>query len=278
MAHPKIEAWFGSVVGRRIDVDKHYGLQCKDVIDDLCMALWGNWTNTIRPGDAKFCFDGSNPTYFEKIRNSPTGVPPRGSVIVWNGNMGGGFGHIAVVTSANVNSFSVVEQDGFRQVAAYTKTYPNYAHVIGWLIPKLPEPITEPKEGAMNDQQFKDAYAIVLGRNPEGARDGRTAMQFIYDAKGELQQQRSAQAQQVSALSARVSELEKAHQDAAKLVNDLQAQLVVAGADKHRLTKQVEELNARVEALGSEKPVLSLDGFTFGELALAAFAKLAKLK
>lgn len=117
--------------------DGAYGYQCKDVADDYCLALFGSWVDTIRPGDAKFAYYNASPDYFEKVENTPEGVPPRGAIICWNGSMGGGFGHIAVVLRADKNSFDVVEQNGFTKTRpAYEASYSTYQHVIGWLIPK----------------------------------------------------------------------------------------------------------------------------------------------
>lgn len=144
------EAWLSTALGRAIDVDKRYSLQCKDVIDDYCIKLWGNWVSTIRPGDAWQCFDGSNPDYFEKIKNNPNDpnqIPKRGDVIVWGKNSSVPFGHIAVVESATPDSVTVLQQDGtYDTKPTHRKTW-GYeiagAPVVGWLRPKLSEGSTD---------------------------------------------------------------------------------------------------------------------------------------
>lgn len=288
MANPKIESWIASAVGRAMNPDGMYGLQCKDVVDDFCLFLFGDWVNTIRPENAKDAFDRANPDFFDKVRNDPNDpnqVPPRGAVVVCDGRLGGGDGHIFVVEGAGPDHVDAIEQDGFKQVPAYRNHYTasilDYA--IGWLIPRLSTPDPAPvvvnqTEESMNDQQFKDAYTIVLGRAPEGGPDGRSAMQFIYDAAGELAQQHSAQTQQVAALQARVSELATATQNATDLVNKLQAELTSAGVDRTRLTDQVAALNERVIELSKTAPVLSPDAFSLGELVNAIWKKLTNLK
>src|ERR1044072_6342546 len=115
MAHPLIESWIDGAVGRGMNPDGAYGYQCKDVADDYVIALFGDWVNTLRPGDAKDVFDNSSPDFFEKIRNDPNDpnqTPVRGDLMCWNANMGGGAGHIAFVEGAGPNGFDVIEQNG----------------------------------------------------------------------------------------------------------------------------------------------------------------------
>ncbi len=191
-----IEEALAALVGHEWDVDGAYGLQCKDVADQYCLFLFGDWVNTIRPENARLAFDRANMEYFIKVANNPDDLnqfPPRGAVIVWDSNMGGGDGHIAVVEDADANGMNVIEQDGFKQVAAYRAHYFSYKYVIGWLIPILPK--EQEVAQTMTAQEFKDAYWIVLEREPDVGSpipDGRSAMQFIYDAVGELKAKRTA--------------------------------------------------------------------------------------
>lgn len=161
----KIEQWFKGAVGRGMNPDKAYGYQCKDVADDYCLKLFGNWVGTIRPGNAKVAFANSNADFFVKVKNNPRDpkqVPPRGAIIVWNGNMGGGLGHIAVVTSAKPNGFDVVQQDGFRNTKpAHKAHFASYAHVIGWLIPKSKKIKEDPKPKTKPVSKPKPAPAPV---------------------------------------------------------------------------------------------------------------------
>lgn len=72
-------------------------------------------------------------TVFRKIPNTPDLVPERGWIAVWNGNVGGGYGHIGIVLSANVNSFVSFDQNwGSRNAIKVTH---NYNNVYGFLAP-----------------------------------------------------------------------------------------------------------------------------------------------
>jgi hypothetical protein len=167
-----MENWLNTAIGRSFNPDKTYGLQCKDVIDDYAMALWPgkSWVETVNPNNAKDVFDAAPDAYWVKTRNNPNDAnqfPKRGDVVVWNGNMGGGFGHIAVVLEANANSLTVVEQDGFKNIAAYKKTYKDYSNVIGWMTPKISSPvINQPLGGLMTPEFIKATYYKIDARTP----------------------------------------------------------------------------------------------------------------
>lgn len=138
----RINKWIDSAVGRRMDVDGSYGLQCKDVADDYCIHLFGDWVNTLRPANAKDAFHNSNPEYFHKIANNlndPNLIPQRGDIIIWGAMRGNPYGHIAVVESADTGGVNIIEQDGYLQIPArrYRRGYIDHGGpCIGWLRPK----------------------------------------------------------------------------------------------------------------------------------------------
>lgn len=274
-----INQWIAGAPGRAMNPDNTYGLQCKDVIDDYCLALFGDWVNTIRPGNAKVCFDNANPAYFDKVVNNPNDsnqTPPRGAICVLNGNVGAGAGHIFVVTGSNPKGIDAIEQDGFKQIPAYAVHYNNsvYNNMIGWLIPKVASeaPTGGSDEMAMTREEEIMAYRIILHREPEGnVPDGRTAMQFILDAQAEVAQREAAIAQ---ASSERNEAWDKLNAQATTLT-DLTKQVSVLQNSNDSLVKEVARLQKQV-ALADGK--VTLDSFSFGELIKAAFSKLTKLK
>lgn len=138
------EAFLTSAPGKSFNPDNFAGLQCKDVADAYCLAMFGDWVHTIRPNNAAQAFDGANATYFWKIRNDPADpkqVPQRGDIIVWGWSKAVPEGHIAPVLSATAATVTVVDQDGYNQRPAAVRTYgytlANGAIVVGWLRPKV---------------------------------------------------------------------------------------------------------------------------------------------
>lgn len=136
-----------------LDGDKTYIAEghghhnCKDLADAYCIYLFGDWQNTLRPNDAAQAFAGANDEYFIKIANNPNDpnlIPQPGDIITWGPMRGNPAGHIAVVYSADANGVTVLEQDGFLQIPARKKYWPNYivggVLTQGWLRPR-PEKI-----------------------------------------------------------------------------------------------------------------------------------------
>ena len=132
--------------------------QCVDLVTAWCMRLKDAAGNAFLPSifsgmDAHDIFESTTPyilEYFERIIYTVTNSPPRkGDIVVWNSNMGGGFGHAGVATGTG----SSVNFDCFQQnddppggnpnwtSKAHSVTYP-YTNVLGWLRYKNSTPTT----------------------------------------------------------------------------------------------------------------------------------------
>lgn len=186
-------------------------------------------------GNAKDTYDNADSALYDKtlnIEGDLSNFPLPGAIVVWSDKWGSGFGHTAVVVNADGNTMRVLEQNdgdgGITHIGEH-----NYQDVIGWFYPKvladqtapIPEPQPNPQgEVPMDAQQERDAYQIVLGRDPEGnVPDGRTGIQFIYDSKGELDIQRQAHLDQVATLGSQINSLIDANAALNAKVQSLQA-------------------------------------------------------
>jgi LysM domain/CHAP domain len=145
MTNAKIERFLTTSAGKLLNPDGAYGFQCKDVVDAYCLELFGDWVNTIRPGNAAVIFDQASGTHFTKFRNNPRDVkqiPARGDVVNWGPSRAVPEGHTGIVVSADQKGMMVLEQDGYAQTPAKIVwrgyTLPNGAVVVGWLRPKVP--------------------------------------------------------------------------------------------------------------------------------------------
>lgn len=168
---------------------------------------------------------GTRTDAFDWIKNTPSGVPPRGAIMVWNGNVGGGWGHTGVVTAANVNTFDCYQQNDPYNSGMHVKTY-NYTNVIGWGIPKGGQ--LNPDGGdIMDTNSGKELYRTGLHREAEN--DG---------VAGQWNGLRTADA--LSRL--RGSEEWKGIDAGLKSLQGLQ--------------KQITDLNTKVNALGVENAAL----------------------
>lgn len=208
---------------------------------------------------------------FDWVRNTPSGVPPRGSIMVWNGNVGGGWGHTGVVVSANVNTFDCYQQNDPYNSGMHVKTY-NYGNVIGWGIPKGGQ--LNPQGGqVMNREAGYELYRTGLHREAEnaGVADQWNGLspaealkrlragdewKFTNDftknfpaLKAEnVKLQTDVQGLQTEnvRLNARIADLEK-------MVVDLQNQLAQQNQDSDQLNKLGEILKWLINRLGLSK-------------------------
>lgn len=117
-----------------------------------CTAVAHAWEEMlglpIVYGNAKDTFANAPDDLYHKELNTPEGVPSPGAIMVWDDKWGGGYGHTAVVVSANVNTFDCLEQNDGDGGKTHVGRH-NYADTIGWFTPKVldapvPEPTPEP--------------------------------------------------------------------------------------------------------------------------------------
>jgi hypothetical protein len=107
--------------------------QCVDLANQYIKEVLG--LTPIIGTNAKDFPKKYDSTEFEWIPNTPKGVPKPGDIIVWNGRVGGGAGHVAVVLNANVNNFTSLDQNWSQKQKVTTEEH-NYKNVSGWLHPK----------------------------------------------------------------------------------------------------------------------------------------------
>lgn len=115
--------WAWAQKGKWIDEDGWYGAQCVDLILAYCHYLG------VAPprGNAKEWAYLSLPRGWTRVQNTPTYVPKPGEIVVWTG---GRFGHIGIVLSADVRTFTSMEQNVVGNLtsgsAAEVRTHTNW--------------------------------------------------------------------------------------------------------------------------------------------------------
>lgn len=132
-------------LGKKIDWDNAYQGQCVDLFRQYVNDVLGLkqpkgvvgakdfWTN--------YETDPILKDNFEKISNTPTGVPQKGDVVIWDAWTGNKYGHVAVFIEGDANKFVSLDQN-YPTLSVVTKTEHNYTKpkVLGWLRPKVISP------------------------------------------------------------------------------------------------------------------------------------------
>jgi hypothetical protein len=125
-------------LGKKCDWDGYFSGQCVDLFRQYVQEVLALpqpkgvggakdfWTN----------FDTDQALFenYEKIPNTPDGVPQKGDVVIWNGRAGGGYGHVAMFVEGDVNGFTSFDEN-WPTLDKCTLTKHNYTNVSGWFHP-----------------------------------------------------------------------------------------------------------------------------------------------
>lgn len=135
----KLNEFVDQWLGKELDFDGYYGGQCVDLFRKYLQDV----LNVGQPQGVQGAVDfwdryDTDPvlnTSFNRITNTPTGVPVAGDVVIWGKDLGK-YGHIAVFLSGDTNTF-VSFDENFPVGSKCAKVKHTYKNVLGWLHPKV---------------------------------------------------------------------------------------------------------------------------------------------
>jgi len=124
--------------GVGIDVDNYPAgnlFQCMDLMHRFCQETLGlEDLRILAAPNAKTVYLNFSNVFghelFEKIDNTPTGVPLKGDIVFYNW---GADGHVDVFIQGDVNSFRSFSQNFPTGSKSIVVNHPNYVGVLGWL-------------------------------------------------------------------------------------------------------------------------------------------------
>jgi len=234
--------------GKGIDFDGHYGFQCVDLYRQYVQEALG-FPQSPGVTGAKDIWTSYLSEYYDRIPNTPDGVPEKGDIMIW-GSSYGQYGHVAIVTSATTSYFNCFSQNDPIGSLCVIKKYTNWNPVLGWLHPKGKE---------NNEQILKDKIS-----------DLETKVSTLNEAMASkslevnhLRTELEAQERDNKDLSAQLNEARKQRDDyrieaeeSEKKVVSLQKAIDVANADKDGLKGQINALQSQINDL--EKTIKDL--------------------
>lgn len=115
--------------GKKIDYDNAFGGQCVDLYRQYCKEVLNVPQSPSVTGAADI-WVSYLPEYFDQIKNTPEFIPQEGDIMIWNKKAGGGFGHVGVVVSADINGFTSFDQNWFK-ISVCELVKHTYANVYG---------------------------------------------------------------------------------------------------------------------------------------------------
>lgn len=142
-----VDEFFQKYNGKGIDFDGFYGFQCMDLYQQYNKEVVGG---PHIPANASDVWNTHPHDLYDMVQNNPDNFPEKGDVVIWNNSVGAGFGHIAVCSTADTNSFVSFDQNWPVGSVCHFQNHV-YTNVIGWLHPKTP-PTPEPQNPIFTDQ------------------------------------------------------------------------------------------------------------------------------
>jgi hypothetical protein len=197
------QEFFTKYNNKGIDYDGYYGFQCMDLAHQYAVEV--NGQDIPAAPAAKDVWGKATPGY-EKIANTPTGVPQKGDIIIWGVGIGP-YGHIAVFNEGNANSFTSFDQNWPINSLCHFQNH-NYNGVVGWLrstAVQAPPPAPTP---VITDQ-------TLIPLNLVTAEEVYGELEL-----GTLKSKLIAKDQYINDMESKVAEI---NADAQKVVNDFNA-------------------------------------------------------
>lgn len=211
--------------GKGIDFDGAYGNQCVDLYRMYVKEVLG-LPQTPPVVGAKDIWTGET-RGFEKVTNTPEGVPLPGDVMIW-GSKYGPYGHVAVCTKADVNSFTCFSQNDPVGSLCGLKTYKNWSYLSGWLHP------------------IKQAETTYKGYDLTNT----DSMKVAVDVLVQLQSGELVRKEDLANLQKQFNDLKKSQEDLAKLVEELR--LSIGEKDK-----SIETVREQVKTLTEDNQIMA---------------------
>jgi len=234
----------GSYVGEclslvKLFIQEFYGIYPPASGCNGARCYWSLFPNPLR-------------TVLKKVPNTPDLIPEKGWIVVWNKNAGAGYGHIAIILDADINSFTSFDQNYYGKHAH--KQNHNYANVEGFLAPI--------KDVSSTDENMTDNLKPVLDYYNVKDSEELTRMvdEQISFLKGErektgrlteeLDKLKADNATYKSEAASRKQELDKFIEELAKRM------FLPASSDKSDITAGVDRLLTVEDQLSTAKKSL----------------------
>ena len=118
-----------------VDFDGIYPNQCMDLMHQYAYDVLGITDKSVlaKPSAYQVFTQFAWPNYFEKVTNTPDGVPQKGDIVIF-GTYVGAYGHVCVFVNGDVNTFNSFDANWPTGTLPHIQGH-NYNGVLGWLHP-----------------------------------------------------------------------------------------------------------------------------------------------
>lgn len=120
-----------------VDFDGVYPNQCMDLAHQYVYDVLGITDASVlaHPAAYQVFTDFTETQYFEKIENTPAGVPQKGDIVLFNKISSNPYGHVCIFISGDANKFKSFDANYPTGSLPHVQDH-TYSYCLGWLRPK----------------------------------------------------------------------------------------------------------------------------------------------
>lgn len=120
--------------GKKVDFDGYYGAQCMDLYRQYVQEVLGLPQSPAVPSAADL-WNTIDLTKYDRITNTPNGIPVKGAIMVWKKTATLPYGHVSIYYSGDVMKFISFDQNWPIGSASHYQNH-DYNGVQGWFVKK----------------------------------------------------------------------------------------------------------------------------------------------
>lgn len=256
-----------------VDFDGVYPNQCMDLMHSYVYEVLGLTDRKLlaHPCAYQVFTDFTEAQYFDKIANTPEGIPQKGDIILFNKTSSNPYGHVCIFVEGTASKFKSFDANYPTGSLPHIQDH-TYGYCLGWLRYKgAPDTINVLKtqfEELVRKSTIADKVASTLGKevNESVILGDLTRLIKLEDAVvekdrkiNELQTAYDTLHEQLVSVTAKYVALSEAHDEtviqlteATKKADDTKKSIDIMGQTIASLTSQVESLKK-----ASELPIFS---------------------
>lgn len=158
------QEFFNKWNGRKLENDGAYLYQCVDLAKEYVRDVFGV---TPFSGNGKDFEDNYPKDKLQFVRNTPSGIPPFGALIVWGEMPNNPYGHVGVFVSGGTSSFQSFDQNWPVGSGCHYQNH-NWNNVRGWLVRKNTGTTKTVTASTLNVRADASTSARVVGSRKYG--------------------------------------------------------------------------------------------------------------
>ena len=131
------DAFIAKWTGKPVDFDGVYPSQCMDLMHQYVYDVLGLTDRKLlaHPAAYQVYTEFTETQYFDKIANTPTGIPQKGDIVLFNKTPSNPYGHVCVFVEGDANKFKSFDANYPTGSLPHVQDH-TYGYCLGWLRPK----------------------------------------------------------------------------------------------------------------------------------------------